>query len=438
MVGLGLGGMNMRKRIIYIVILLSLIIQLLGCGNKDKERLQRIVPEEDVKKQNLELKNKDSKVTVERLNLELDEGDYFNPSFYYQGEAYGYVGKGFGIIKETKEITKTHPIKNSLKQYLYKIDKDNNLVETPKEAFNLLVGARVIDYKMFEQDKVYGVDYEKEDKSIEIPELTEVIADLKRSRGNDNDNYYYYHITTSGKENYVVINEFNLAGEISEQSKTYLYDLENKKLYEGKNKGEGWIYYVESLKSFMWMDEDSKLYKIALKGEYFHLDKYIDLDEENEVDWMNATMINNDEMLLFKSKYFSTAEDEFHPKTYYRTTSIGKFNFKTNQYKVLFKAPRKVNIYAKYIENNILVLEEFREQNGFIKPIKRYLKEIDDDGLKALFEEEIEDEGETRNPYLEVVTSEDGKEILLTREITNMEDGVETTKEHIYKRYTIQ
>lgn len=426
----------MRKKIICIVILLSLIIQLLGCGNKDKEGLQRIVLEEDVKKQNLELKNKDPKVTVERLNLELDEGDYFESSFYYQGEAYGYVGKGFGSIKKTKEMTKTHPIKNYLKQYLYKIDKDNNLVETSKEAFNLLpgVGARVIYFKMYEQDKVYGVDYEKEDKSIEIPELTEVIAELKGSRGNNN----YYHIETSGKENYVVIKELDLAGGIVEQRKTYLYDLQNKKLYEGKNEGEGWIYYIESLKSFMWMDEDSKLYKMALKGKYFHLDKYIDLDEENEADDMTATMINNDEMLLFKSKCFSTAEDEFHPRTYYRTTSIGKFNFKTNQYKVLFKTPRKVNIYAKYIENNILVLEEFREQNGFIKPIKRYLKEIDDDGLKALFEEEIEDEGETRYPYLEVVTSEDGKEILLTRMIADMEGGVETTKEYIYKRYTIQ
>ncbi|MBU5438031.1 hypothetical protein KQI42_08435 [Tissierella sp. MSJ-40] len=98
----------------------------------------------------------------------------------------------------------------------------------------------------------------------------------------------------------------------------------------------------------------------------------------------------------------------------------------------MFETPEEVNIYAEYIGNNMLVLEEFKGKDNCITPIKRYFKEIEGNELNSLFEEKVENEGETMYPHIEVI-SEDGREIFLVRNLSELKSGGKTTREYIYK-----
>ena len=55
----------MNKKIIYVVILLSLTTQLIGCKQRGEETVKRIVLETDVRNQKLGEKNNNPKVTVD-------------------------------------------------------------------------------------------------------------------------------------------------------------------------------------------------------------------------------------------------------------------------------------------------------------------------------------------------------------------------------------
>jgi hypothetical protein len=200
----------MYKKIIY-VILLSLTVQLTGCGKEIQKDVQRIVLEKDVREQNLKLKDSDPKITVEKVNLQLDEGEHFFPIFYYQDEIYGYVVRDKGMLSST--LKDDYPIEGHLKQYLYKVDKNNCLIKTSKEAFNHSLSHKLTSFKLGEQDKVFSVDYKKEDKPKEIIELTSVIEELKKHSYNSS----YYIRNISENDNYVIINEVT-----SDKRKEYL------------------------------------------------------------------------------------------------------------------------------------------------------------------------------------------------------------------------
>ncbi|MBU5438030.1 hypothetical protein KQI42_08430 [Tissierella sp. MSJ-40] len=281
----------MYKKLVYMVILLSLTVQLTGCGKERQKDVQKIVLEKDVRERNLKLKDSDPKITVEKVNLQLDEGDYFYPAFYREGEVYGYVEKGSGII--TNVPTDSHPIAGHIKQYLYKIDKSNHLIKTSKEAFTYSRKAKVLDFKYGEQDKVFSVDYKKEDKPREIIELTDIIEELKKP--SYSSNYYIRDIPEN--ENYIVIDEMALS-----KRKKYLYDIKRKKLYETKGESDGWFYYVDTLKSLVYMDRDLKFYKVKLKGKYFYLEEYIDLKKKDKIDKVWGRMINSDEILILQER----------------------------------------------------------------------------------------------------------------------------------------
>ena len=412
----------MYKKITYIVIFLSLTVQLTGCGKERQKDVQRIVLEKDVREQNLKLKDIDPKITVEKVNLQLDDGEHFFPIFYYQDEVHGYVVSDNGMLSST--LKDDYPIGGYIKQYLYKIDKNNRLIKTSKEAFNHSLSHKLTSFKLGEQDKVFSVDYKREDKPKEIIELTGTIEELKKQ--SHNSNYYIGNI--SENDNYVIINEVT-----SDKRKEYLYDIKSKRLYEMKDEIDGWFHYVDALKSLVYMDRDLKFYKVKLKGKYFYLDEYIDLKKKDGMDKARrGEMINSDEILLFQERLVSNGGHRF-----YKTTSVSKFNFKTNQYNVLFEAPEEVNIYAEYIGNNVLVLEEFEEKVNSIIPIKRYFKEIEGNELNSLFEEGIENEGKIVYPHIEII-SEDGREIFLVRNLSELESDGQKTKGYIYKRYKIQ
>lgn len=163
----------MKKKYILIVLGLLCIIQTTGCGliqnpnvkivlSDDVRVTENQTPnentiEKDSSIMNAEKEKKgsnesitenailnpfsidyDSNQNTEELLLELDKGDYFTPIFYLDGEIYGQVGKGSGMFQEGKdesdgylvETPDTHPLLGYMKEYLYKIDKNNELVET--------------------------------------------------------------------------------------------------------------------------------------------------------------------------------------------------------------------------------------------------------------------------------------------------------------------
>ncbi|ARC86717.1 putative lipoprotein [Clostridium argentinense CDC 2741] len=433
----------MNKKILCTVVLLSLTTQLISCKQREEETVKRIVIESDVRDQKLGEKNKNPKVTVEKINLKLDEGDYFEPAFYHEGEVYGAIDKGCGPI--LGETSVTHPIAGYMKEYLYKVDENNNLIKTSKEVFNRVWGPKMIGFKLLENDKVFSIDYKKEDKIKEIPELTKIINELKeRSEydsachirlNSDDENYVEIYITTA-----------------SNKEKLYLYDMKNKKLHDVHDKEYekdgclNTLHYVDSLQSLVWINKDLKVYKLKLEKEnaffesYINLDKYIGSNQKGKIDNVRGVMINSDEMLIFQDEYISEQGPYLHFPLH-KTISISKFNFKTNQYRVLFEVPDGINMWAKYIGNNMLGIEEFKQNEKNMEsiiPINRYIKEIRNDGLNVIYKEKTEDEGETSSPEVYIALSEDGTELFLARHLTKFEDDTVTTEDIVYKKYKIE
>ena len=66
-----------------------------------------------------------------------------------------------------------------MKDYLYKVDEKNNLIKNFKRSFDRVGRSKMVGFKLLEDDKVFSIDYKKEDKIKEIPELTKIINELK-------------------------------------------------------------------------------------------------------------------------------------------------------------------------------------------------------------------------------------------------------------------
>lgn len=435
----------MDKKIIYVVILLSLTTQLIGCKQREEETVKRIVLEADVRDQKLGEKNNNPKVTVEKINLKLDEGDYFEPAFYHEGEVYGAIDKGSGEISRSDKATESHPIAGYMKDYLYKVDENINLEKTSKEVFDRVGRSKMVGFKLLEDDKVFSIDYKKEDKIKEIPELTKIINELKERSEYDST----CHIRlNSDNENYVEI-YITIA---SNKEKLYLYDMKSKKLYDvhdkeyEKNGCLNTLNYVDSLQSLVWINKDFKIYKLKLEKEnaffesYINLDKYIGSNEKGKIDDVRTVMINSDEILIFQDQCLNEVGPYlYHP--IYKTISISKFNFKTNQYRVLFEVPDDINMYGQYIGNNMLNLEEFKQNEKTkesIIPVNRYIEEIKNDELNVIYKEKTKDEDETTYPNVYSALSEDGTELFLARHLTKFEDDTVKTKDIVYKKYIIK
>lgn len=426
----------MNKKIIYVAVILSLTTQLIGCEKKNGEMVKKIVLESDVREPNLDLKSVDSKEVGETINLQLNEGEYFYPAFYHEGELYGYISKGIGKVTKGGIY---HPTAEPTREYLYKVGKDNTLIETSKETIDWKIGGeKLLGFAYGKGDRVFGIDYTKEDKPREIHELTAVIKELKGKSEN------VYSMSECGS--YVIIRE---SEPYDAREKIYFYDMNNKKLYEKKDEEDvefNNFHYVESLKSVVCIDENLKLYNLKFEQNYYYLEEYLNLNDKGYMDNVYAVMINNDEMLIFEEKNIKDVDYWLN-----KIISISKFNFKTNQYNVLFETPREVVMNIRNIKNNILIMEELKEKDGIMVPIKRYFKKVEgnnlitlseqkvkDDNWDVIFEDEL-DNSEEKSSILEwILISEDEREMIFTRRLTNLKDGVETTKDIIHKKYKIQ
>lgn len=425
----------MNKKMIYAAILLSLIVQLIGCEKKEQETVKRIVIESDVRETELNLENINYKGTGEIVNFKLDKGEYFYPSFYHEGEIYGYISKGIGqrakggIHNSTAEPTR---------EYLYKVGKNNTLIETSKEAIGSAGGhEKLLGFAYEKGDKAFSIDYRKEDKPREIPELTTIIKELK------GESEKIYSMSECG--DYVIIRE---SESYYAKGKIYFYDMKNKKLYEKKDEGDKSVkdfFYVDSLKSIISIDKNLKIYKLKFEDKYCHLEEYFNLSGKRYTDNVKAIMINSDEMIIFEEKNITDLKSWYN-----ELISISKFNFKTNQYNILFEAPREVSMSIRAIKNNILIIEELKENDRDVIPIKRYLKKIEDNDLITLFEQKVEDDNWNTllGDILEdrkidhtcewILISEDEKEMLFTKQSIILEKDMEKTKDIIYKKYKVR
>ncbi len=416
----------MKKNILIIVIMLITSgLYITGC-NKNENKVEKIVIEQDVT-QKVE---SDYKVQAEKVDLKLDQGDFFEPSFYYEGKVHGYISKGLGKISGTP--TTAHPIEGHMKNRIYSVDGNNRLSETTKRVVAPMYNSKFIGYERGNSSKLLSIDYTKEDQVKEEALFQRSIGERKYIANayhmqyiENNENYVYF-ISYGSDKNYICV-----------------YDNSNKILYDKEvEKGEEFqLIYVESLKSLMAIDNHKGIiYKVKLEQEKIHLEQYINLDiaTGDETEQVYGKIINNSEILIIKNKLFN--KDYVH-NIYrgYATESIMRFNFKTKELKTLFEPPKDSFFNTQYLGNFVFVLEEFEVKEDIMIPKFRYIEVLEEDSIKLLFKESIEDEWKTGYESISTaVVNETGNEIFLKTELTKEEDNIETSVDAIYKRYTIQ
>lgn len=405
----------MKKRIMYIIIFIYLMILQTGCS---KERYKKVVIEEDVNRGSYELIEL---MATGQIHLELKKGDYFYPLFYDMGEVYGYIGRSQG----PSDI-------GDHRQYLYKIDKGNKLAETSREYLNSLPNTQAIG---FEKNIALIIDYKKDSIPMIIPELTYEIIKLK-----ENNKKKSYNIDmVSGNDNFIIISEGSYDNRGNDKRKVYLYNIKDKKFYRpGNDIMDGEICYVDILESLIWMDQqDFKIYKVVLEEGSFILEEYIDVGIEDKASRVRAVMKNGNEMVILQDRIVSK-EGSYRNSHLYETNLVTKFDFSTNQYDYVFRKPTVNNIYIEYMGHDMLLVEEFDlVDDKYIVPTTRSLYRMVGRVVNLIYQEKLKEVSEQFYPTNRIVISENGKEIFSAREIINIEKGKIVTKDVIYQRINI-
>lgn len=396
----------MKKRIIFTVFTFSLVF-LLGCGKQD---YKRIIVEENVGLEREATLIEPS--TPGQIYLEIDSNDYFYPAFYHRGGIYGYLKKGHG---------------NDLigRKYLYKLDVSNKLTETIKENIDFKPGSNNVG---FMKDQVYMIDYINKNKITRIPELSQIINELRENgKGNQYEVSY-----VSGSNRYLVINEISSNGEITN---VFLYDIDRQMFYKNDNDNRyGDICYVYHLRSLIWIDQkDFNIYKVQLKNNYYTLEEYIDLGVYKDINRVRGIMKNGYELILFHDLRMGNKDDW----NLMETSAVTSFNFKTSRYVYLFNKPIDENLYMEYLGKDIFIAEYFDIFEDYIEPTKRRLYYSNYAELIRVYDEKFQEKSQQLYPEINVITNEKGNEIFSTREIKKMINGIPTTKSVIYQRIKI-
>ncbi|MBU5674938.1 hypothetical protein KQI88_00725 [Alkaliphilus sp. MSJ-5] len=440
----------MKKRIM-VIILLSLITLNTSCNYRKEGDIKKVVLQKDISKDSI--KEDEIKIVMEEIDLELEEGEYFEPSFYHNGDVYGYIHSGFGIV-HSERSTEQFPIGGQLKEHLYRLQQDNTLKETTKKVFMFNIhDPKTIGYELYKDEpKLLAIDYLKQDEPLEMKDLDNALSTLEKDTNTPmfkkNTNTYIRETVIDEDTTYLTI----MAHVPYEGHDLYFYDIQKKQLYRRRgniSNGEH-VEYIQALKSFICLDDDLKSYKVVFKDNEYDFIEYIDLNKYTnnlkEIDSkarVGFFPINDEEVLIWISEPFRLGGYfDYHPS--YQTKAISSFNFKTNQFEELFAAKEGQYVDFNYvgtvesIGRDLFIIDEFQESDGNIVPKKRTFKIIADGQLNTIYEENIEDEGITLNSYLYTLLSEDGKEIFLNKVISTMENKVETSKDAIYKKYTFE
>lgn len=433
-----------KKRVLMGVILLGLSLTLTGCGGNGTTKVDKIVVEQDVTKG---LDNV-PRVVVEEVKLNLKEGEFFDGRFYHDGKLYGNVSKGYGAAQES---TEEYPIYGLKKENLYTLDGNNNLGKTEKKIMfgekPSSGGTKSIAMTFGKgKEEIYIADHKAENSEyIRETELEKLLFEKAYS-----PLFYYF---TQGNDNYLYFYELEMNG-----TDAYLgiYDRKNKLLYEmnlGKKdqfekkyaNGETYvsdagftysIFYSKALNSLMARGNGGMCYKVILKDGEVQLSEYIDLSKLNNKKADDIEIdTKNDQALIFYSTYINN--DKAHEDGKFKLEAIGKYDFATKQFKILFEAEKDRNINGFYIGKNLFILEEFEIKDNIKTYKNRYILKLEDDEIKTIFKENIEEEKHDI-AWNYITINEDGNEIFTVKHRTEMKDGMETSVDAIYKRYIIE
>ena len=424
----------MRQKIIGAsLLLIGVSISIVGCGFVIPKRESKIVLEEDVRDQLS--KTKQSSVEVQVLDLKLKEKEFFKPSFYHQGQIYGEVGKGFGII-ESDEPTEEYPLKGIMKEYLYTLDEQDVPIKTNKKIVVYPYDIKVVGKKVWEKNTpIFRVDYANENEPKVDDKLTQIAEKYSLS---DNAECREYNIDDQTK--YLIIKNYSFT---ESGARLSFYNLNTNRVYENKEEviNEYDIIYIPTLKSFVYMDENFKFYKINFKRNTYECEEYIDFSQfmatgEGE-SRVSVILMSEEDVLIIQNQYIN--ESEHH--LVMETSTMNQFNFKTNEVKQIFKAEPNQHMYATYVgevvgqEGKIVVMDDFKMSEKFLQPMRRSFKSLVGDELISLYEEDIQEEGLTLQSEVQVKVSDKSSEMFLVKELTNIENHLHTTQNMIYKKY---
>ncbi|MEG1254954.1 hypothetical protein [Clostridium sp.] len=430
-----------KKRIFIVLLIMGISVSLMGCEkmgdkavvvqtdiNKEdgKATVDKIVVEEDVtqKVENI------AKVTVEDVDLKLDSLECFYPGFYLDGKLYGAVSKG-GTYFVKEHIEGSSPIDGGMEENLYSLNNENILEKTNKEIFTWINGVKTTNYK-WEEGRlkgIYTIDYRNEDvpreacdMENEINKITHIKMDaIKEVSGSDE----YYYFSSANSTGY---------------GPKYLgiYDEKNKEAYKmdiGKEDRFS-IFYIKETDSLMvWDINNGLINKVTLKDGKIILEKYMDLEEivgEKEV---YLRVISDSEIIMQCDIDINEYEDNY---PIYKTNKISKYNFKTNEYKVIFEGAKEKNMLVQYVSGNLFLAEEFEQKSDKAENENRYIMKLDSEELKVIFKEDIRGETQIEDggmPTGTAIVNEAGNEIFLSKRIYG-EFGV--SDESICKRYIIE
>ena len=360
-------------------------------------------------------------------------------------EIYGTVDMGINTIQTIEQF----PVGGMLKEKLYKLDSDNNLKETSKKVFSHVYYPKMIAYEensisYIETGRLLTIDYSREDEPKELEELDNYL----RSQGALGNNTFIYEKTVYEGESYLIIGT-----NIQDKGRAvYFYNQQKNKLYKrtGNVLNQEGVIYIDALKSFLWIDQDMKCYKVVFNEDEYDYVEYMDLKPflnnslEKNSEERKTFIVASSEEILIETEELQRNEGYFNFHPLYETKSLSIFNFKTNQFRELFSASAKQHINISYAVNSealggkLLIIDEFQYDNGYISPKERFLKTIVDGQLNTLFREDISGEGKTLSPNVRAVVSENGKEMFLVKDITDIDDNIEKTRSVIYKRYIFE
>lgn len=433
----------MKKKIGITIVFFTLLISASCNGLVHRNRLEKVILEENV--QSALVREEQVKIKSQQLDLKLPEGEYFSPAFYLNEEIYGTVDMGINTIQTIEQF----PVGGVLKEKLYKLGSSNNLMETSKKVFSHVYYPKMIAYEEnsrsdIETGKLLTIDYSKNDEPKEMKALDSYL----RSQDALGNNTFIYEKAVNESESYLIIRTI-----IPGKGWTlYFYDQQKNKLYKrtGNVLNQECIIYIDALKSFLWIDQDMKCYKVVFNEDEYDYVEYMDLkpflndSSEKNTNERKAFIEISSEEILIETKVLLRNDGYFNFHPIYETKSLSIFNFKTNQFQELFSAGEEQHMNISYAANSeslggkLLIIDEFQYDNGYISPKERYLKTIVDGELSTLFREDISGEGKTLSPFVRAVVSDNGKEMFLVKDITDIADNVEKTMNVIYKKYTFE
>lgn len=427
------------KKILVLVMTLGLGTQLIGCSMKNHEK--KVVIEEKVTETNkiIYSSNIQSTGKIDILDLNLKEGEEFEPMFYEGREIYGSISK-LSSRSNIKPPNEEYPIYGGAKKYLYKLDQNNQLQESEKELGTIFnrggagitsIGEGTIEGK----DTYMRMDYTVSNSPKELPGLKRAVEKVAKK----NNIWWKDCSIDSITENIVRI--YVSLEENQPIKKEYIYDITKDKLYESGEKEEysGTFMYVEGMNSIMFVDDQLNSYKVNLKENSYYLEKYIKLGEISDSEEFGVWSPRENEICIHK--YATVLESKYTRATIEETLSIDKYDLSSNKLENLFEKTEGKTVRCLWfnLKGGVGVFEEFNEDKGNIKFKNRYVYRLIDNTMELLLVDNIEKEGLNKYSFTSMLVSEDGKEMFLQTDLYSARPSYVPKKEEItYKRYRLE